>query len=368
MVLGRSLVPSLSKCRSYSTGHSPRAIPVLSQFSVESFRQQAFEPAVPTVLPRQHFAGLPAVRKWFISASDTKGSTGLNVSYLSKFGATIVPIEITNNGQFTRTQQSLSFFLECVRASESRSIAPSNRYFSSYVPGARAVKRAKQPNDDFFSSAAVATLTLPNIRAYLAQASLVDLPQALTKDVPTPELVLTVGKGDVYDSSLWLGEAPTYTPLHRDPNPNLFVQLAGRKVVRLFEPRVGLETFDRVQERIGGTASPTLRGEEMMQGTEREVLEDEVWGADAANIPNCWEAGLEAGDGIFIPKGWWHSIKGTGEGMTGSVSGLHALLVNIDVECLQPDLGELVVQMNEPKLRQSTLDSPGLLLAAHGSI
>jgi hypothetical protein len=33
-----------------------------------------------------------------------------------------------------------------------------------------------------------------------------------------------------------IGHPPTYTPLHRDPNPNIFVQLAGEKVVRLLAP------------------------------------------------------------------------------------------------------------------------------------
>ena len=315
MVLSRPLVPSLPKCRFYAAAHGPRLITVLSDPSVETFRHQAFDPALPCILPRQHFAGLPAVRRWFIKDPDGKTPTVLNASYLSKFGATIVPLEIINNGQFLRSEHSLSFFLECVRASSSIKVAPRNRYFSSYVPGARAVQRAKKSND-FFKSAAPAP---PPVQIYLAQASLADLPPTLTKDVPTPDFVLHAGKGDVYDSSLWLGEAPTYTPLHRDPNPNLFAQLAGRKVVRLFEPHAGQQIFARVQERIGGVASPTLRGEEMMHGAEREALEDEVWGSQSSNLAECREAHLEAGDAMFIPKGWWHSVKGVGEGMTGSV-------------------------------------------------
>jgi len=29
---------------------------------------------------------------------------------------------------------------------------------------------------------------------------------------------------------------------------------------------------------------------------------------------------LEAGDGMFIPKGWWHSVKGVGKGIIGSAN------------------------------------------------
>lgn len=59
-----------------------------------------------------------------------------------------------------------------------------------------------------------------------------------------------------------------------------------------------------------------------MQGQERALLDEMVWsvpvsaGSDGAG----YEAHLGAGDGLFIPKGWWHSIKGIGEGVTASVS------------------------------------------------
>merc|ERR1711939_1149989 len=155
-----------------------------------------------------------------------------------------------------------------------------SRYFSAFVPGAKAVKKPKRQrsNDFFFFSASTPLLAPPTANVYLAQASLSDLPKGLREDVPTPELVLNAGKGDVYNSSIWLGLAPTYTPLHRDPNPNLFVQLAGRKTVRLYQPKVGHGIFAQVQERIGGA--------------EKKALEEEVWGG-SHEAPQrrdaCWE-------------------------------------------------------------------------------
>lgn len=132
---------------------------------------------------------------------------------------------------------------------------------------------------------------------------------------------MKAGKGDIYSSSIWLGRAPTYTPLHRDPNPNLFIQLAGSKVVKMYKPQVGLSIFNSVQERIGRTGSASMRGEEMMEGVERKVLEEEVWNRDSDQAGQCWEAEVRSGDGLFIPKGWWHSIRSRhGEGMTGSVN------------------------------------------------
>jgi hypothetical protein len=245
------------------------------------------------------------VTKWFKQPGQNKKNkaTRLDACYLAKFGNASVPLEITNNGDFVRIQNTLGFFLEFVNASESTYIVPLSTANGTGPP-------------DSFSSAH----TIPTAKIYIAQASLTDLLPAMRADLPTPELILKAGKGDVYDSSIWLGQAPTYTPLHRDPNPNLFVQLAGKKVVRLYEPRAGNAVFSKVQEAIGGSASATMRGEEMMQGQEKELLEEEVWSDGEHTSGGAWQAELEAGDALFIPKGWWHSVKGLGDGINGSVN------------------------------------------------
>ncbi|EMD01287.1 hypothetical protein BAUCODRAFT_204974 [Baudoinia panamericana UAMH 10762] len=312
----RPLVVILQQCRQYSSAPGFKPVPTLPNASLDMFRQHAFNQAMPALLPRQIFQGLPAVQKWFAEDSNPHAGATLNRSYLARYGSTIVPLEISHNDQFNRIEQPLSFFLECVYASSSTYRPRPSRYFSAYVPNARAIKQTKRSNE-FFSAA---TITPPTARIYLAQAPVANLPHSLRADVPTPDIVLKAGQGDIYDSSIWLGQAPTYTPLHRDPNPNLFVQLAGTKIVRLFSPEVGRAIFAKVQEQIGGAASATMRGEEMMHGAERKALEDAVWNEQAAKLNTGFEAELETGDGMFIPKGWWHSIKGMGSGMTGSVS------------------------------------------------
>ncbi|KAF4549505.1 Hypothetical protein D9617_21g097260 [Elsinoe fawcettii] len=247
--------------------------------NVKTFREEAFQPQLPRLLPSGHYGHLPAISNWFVSAEHVHSR--LNVKYLEQFADTIVPLELTAGGSFTRVHQPLSLLL--------------------------AVANEEEPTP---------------AQVYLAQATLSDLPARLREDVPTPGLVLTAGKGDIYDTSIWIGRAPTYTPLHRDPNPNLFVQLAGKKVVRMFSPDVGRAIFGHVQASIGGHGSATMRGEEMMQGEERKALEEAVWGSAKGKpwLKDGLECEVGAGDGLFIPKGWWHSIKGIGEGMTGSVN------------------------------------------------
>ena len=217
----------------------------------------------------------------------------MNSEYLDRYGYTMVPLE------FTRLP------------SKTGSEIPENAFLRSRAPLSLFLEWTKQAEAD------------TSDRLYLAQASLADLPKELAEDLPTPELVTKSGKGDVYDANLWIGISPTYTPLHRDPNPNLFVQIAGRKTMRIMDPETGRELFERVQKALGKASSTAFRDEEMMKGKEKSMLEALVWD-DPPESPEQSLGGYEAyvgqGDAIFIPNGWWHSIKGVGEGITGSVS------------------------------------------------
>ncbi|KAJ0163950.1 putative lysine-specific demethylase JMJD5 [Colletotrichum tanaceti] len=142
---------------------------------------------------------------------------------------------------------------------------------------------------------------------YIAQAQLADLPPQLRDDLPVPRIVMEAGKGDIYGSSLWLGLEPTYTPLHRDPNPNLFCQLVGNKVIRLLPPSSGDSLYRRVQTQIQQAGNSRIRTIEMMEGRERVVMNTAVWGMEGPE--GIVEARLSPGDALFIPTGWWHSVK-----------------------------------------------------------
>lgn len=283
-------------------------LPVLPDSSVETFRDLAFAPAQPYLFPRGHFANLPATNKWFSPADEESemGGKGLDTAYLLRFGDTYVPLEISTAASreidetrgsagklprpgFARAEHPLSSFLHFI--SQKRSQSPSGTCAGASGPGT------------------------PSI--YLAQCPLPSLPPQMQLDVPTPQHVRTAGRGHLYDSSIWMGLPPTYTPLHKDPNPNVFAQLAGEKVIRIFEPAVGAEVYREVRRRLGGDGSGAIRGEEMMVGPEREMLDAAVWGKGPMAVG--YEAVLEAGDGIFVPKGWWHSVKGLGRGINGSV-------------------------------------------------
>ncbi|KAL1624020.1 hypothetical protein SLS56_008002 [Neofusicoccum ribis] len=160
---------------------------------------------------------------------------------------------------------------------------------------------------------------------YLAQCKIDDLPTPLRRQLSAPPFVRHHGlykdrepkSGrrkwgrdaglQIYDTSIWMGLPPTYTPLHRDPNPNCFFQMAGKKTIRLLPPEKGLEIFQRVKKSIGegeGDLSGKIRGEEMMMGKEREALKEEVWGSSSYDPESGGlEAKLERGSGLYIPEG-----------------------------------------------------------------
>lgn len=264
----------------------------LQDGNVEAFRRDAFLSPKPVLMPRGHFNALPAIKKWFKLPKEQDQAFELDQLYLEQFRCAMVPLELSRILTSTNQEDRVSF---------QRSDAP----LSIFLQWAGSADSQTQQ------------------RLYLAQASLGDLPQRLRDDLATPELVTDTGRGDVYGANLWLGVAPTYTPLHRDPNPNLFVQLAGRKIVRLLPPGAGQEVFSVIQTVLDRDASPTFRDDGMMQGEERKLLEEQIWGDHRAGDGSSFrgqEAVLDSGDGLFIPKGWWHSIKGVGTGINGSVS------------------------------------------------
>jgi len=279
--------------RAHSSVSRWKTLRELQDGELETFRREAFAPSQPALLPKGQFFRLPAMQKWFIRSRDGGIETSLNQTYLSNYGNAIIPLEFTRIKAATSAEEAQDSFL-----------------------------RAEAPFQIFLEWTKYATMETPE-RLYLAQASFASLPRAMTNDLPTPEIVTKAGTGDIYDTNIWMGIAPTYTPLHRDPNPNLFVQLAGHKIVRMLPPDAGESVFARVQSALGKSRSTSFRGEEMMKGEEKSRLEAEIWN-DVSGTSDERDEGYEAhvwnGDGLFIPKGWWHSVKGVDGGVLGSVN------------------------------------------------
>jgi hypothetical protein len=274
-----------------------KKIPQLHSPTISKFQDLAFKPALPYHLPKS--INLPATKKWFQRGPIPR----LNHDYLTPHNGAYLPMELTS-----RTEAGVQF---------KRSTAPLS-VFLYYMN----LPRTQSNNQHGI---------------YIAQAPLDQLPPALQADLPTPELI-QAGRGDVYDSSLWLGLAQdARTPLHRDPNPNLFVQVVGAKRVRLLPPNIGGIVLGSVRAEMqtqgiqaeSGIELGGMRGEEMM-GEEGRLLDEVIWnerplgGEDKEDLRELLNDGCEAflypGDALFIPAGWWHAIQAIGEGVNASVS------------------------------------------------
>lgn len=351
---------------------------------VAEFKALAFVPEQPLLLKaRPSFLrsekAMPAIRKWFDFMSDsTKGSVRGNLrrseagkvmsAYLNSFASTtILPFELAYPQADRLHGEGVQSFIENLRQYSG------HKSMTDQVPGTTNAHSSANQADPlilaellqhqlpssseimnngrilgrpkayglqrFLNFPAPLALLDAAIRfnlerpdaglrkLYVAQAPLNDLPQELQGDLPVPKLVKYAGKGDIYSSSIWLGLEPTYTPLHRDPNPNLFIQLCGTKVVRLLPPTSGDRLFRHVQLKLGRNlhVNSRLRGPEMMDGPERDLMHSVVWDKDGlqdtqasqgtdvtspeSSSSKIQEAVLQPADALFIPKGWWHSVK-----------------------------------------------------------
>lgn len=299
--------------------------------NLEAFREHALIPKKPFLFRKDAGSptiNLPAASKWFAKVGGDGGAEKPSWSlapYMDQFQEWLFPYELLLPS--VEKREAWLAFQEWLSSSQndldqalanilkpSISELESHTFFQLHAPLHLLMKALDFNRQNTSSPSKLLEL-------YIAQSSLPDLPPALLEDVPTPELVLKAGKGDVYNSSIWLGTEPTYTPLHRDPNPNIFSQLCNHKLIRLMPPSTGDRLFYQVQARIRQQGNSRIRTSSMMEGQEREVLHEVVW--ETGSPPEGMvEAELGPGDALFIPNGWWHSVKSKGSSgqLNGSVN------------------------------------------------
>ncbi|KAI0860899.1 Clavaminate synthase-like protein [Xylaria cubensis] len=319
----------------YASRHDAcRVQPVMvtqGSIGVDEFRLLAWEPAVPVHL--RGFHSLPAMKTWFTDPN-LEGEPVVFGDKLASSADAIVSYELLTSSS-SRDDEYASASLRGFQAwLKGQSTGNKDGHLLLYALIDHLLASVEGDQSRFLQFDAPLSLIIQASRynqsadnssshritqLYVAQSDIRSLPPALVEDLPVPELVRRAGKGDIYSSSIWLGLQPTYTPLHRDPNPNVFCQLAGSKAVRLLRPRAGLSVFQDVRRRLGILGSSSrLRGSDMMDGPEREELHRAVWvddDSDSDNAPperEIWQAVLDPGDALFIPQGWWHSVSSVG--------------------------------------------------------
>ena len=317
-ILSRQICPRLRFVHSISTAAPShdrwKFSKSLNEIDIKKFQDDAFSQKLPNLFQRKGKhpsceSTVPAENLWF--KRDKRGHNRANLKYLREFDTSQVNYEATVDDSYrpwievldTSKDPTIHKFEEAVRGAEcsdSKTKATFHRFAS---PLKLLLDYSSQPAGGSGSS-------LKSL--YIAQMQLNDLPPELKADLPTPRLVLEAGRGDIYDSNLWMGPHPTYTPLHKDPNPNLFLQMSGTKLVKLFEPGIGAGILREARMRAtSGDVNSNIRGEEMMEGPEKAALDELVWDEERTD---GLLVEVRAGDALFIPMGWWHSIKSVDTG------------------------------------------------------
>lgn len=211
---------------------------VVGKVDPDVFRKAAWVPEAPLLL--RSFHELPAIERWF--EYDTATSNTTFAPYMKIYEDTILPYELTIPHTPHHTMKSSEYH---VLASFLRWIHVSDEHKMSYLPMIiETIIRSLSDKPGAFNNLSkfqhfdaplslimsahrfnlTRNETTERIRnLYIAQSNISHLPEPLSQDLPVPDIVKHAGKGDIYNSSIWLGLQPTYTPLHRDPNPNLFL-------------------------------------------------------------------------------------------------------------------------------------------------
>lgn len=130
-------------------------------------------------------------------------------------------------------------------------------------------------------------------QTYVSFLPIFEVMPQLKADIPMRELF---GPLTITSQSAWIGPAGTITGLHTDHFPNLLTQLRGRKGVILFPPSPLDRLYRSPKFEVATTLSPI-------------DLREPDW----ERFPRLREQRplvciLEAGDGLYIPTGWWHYV------------------------------------------------------------
>jgi len=144
--------------------------------------------------------------------------------------------------------------------------------------------------------------------AYLAQNELF---HQVRHDITIPKLCengeYNVGEGRLYQTMLWMGPRHTVSPLHYDPLDNILMQVVGWKRVLLFPPDGQTEGSRAIKP------SWHYAGENGNQyntsAVDVENPNHDLFPHFESTAPIPYECILGPGDGLFIPKRWWHHVR-----------------------------------------------------------
>jgi hypothetical protein len=163
---------------------------------------------------------------------------------------------------------------------------------------------------------------MPSVQYYYASADLQSAPFTRVASLVDPESLVH----NPVTSTLWISSKGVHTPTHYDVSNNLYVQLYGKKRIRLFpHSSAGLMCqHGRMHPHDRQSRYEDLDSQQLVKPTFSNLYLDQV-----ALSPSCsqesirsttlsrcplsllegWEVDLEPGNILYIPQFWFHEVQ-----------------------------------------------------------
>lgn len=160
-------------------------------------------------------------------------------------------------------------------------------------------------------------LSSNGLTGYLAQHDLFAQIPSLCNDILVPDFCYSTpptpqgrlpSSDDLTEvkKNIWLGPAWTTSPLHTDPHHNVLTQVFGYKYVRLYSPLQTENLYPRSTEgQVDMSNTSRVDVGQWMSGDILEIEEEYPLFKQAEYVDGI----LAPGDGLFIPRGWWHYVE-----------------------------------------------------------
>ena len=142
-----------------------------------------------------------------------------------------------------------------------------------------------------------------NTDGYLVLEELFNENETLKKDIEIPPLCQSEPN---FWRVLFFGAKGTFSPIHKDYYHNLFVQIVGKKLFRIFDPEDGSHIYPQDKPRENRSHILTELDKEDPDYTNFSLFK---------NVP-YYDVILEPGDMLYSPALGWHYVKS----LTTSVS------------------------------------------------
>ncbi|KNE67227.1 hypothetical protein AMAG_12298 [Allomyces macrogynus ATCC 38327] len=249
------------------------------------------------------FAGLaknwPAMRKWTTEyLAKAMGETEVTIS-MTPTGYADAPLHDT---YFVQPHDARRPFSECLArlGRTARSCAPAPLH-PNLVQSA-----------EFDESTMTVTCTTPVAYLQTQNGNWTDPNEfgtrnPLADDVPTELSFATEALGQEPDAvNLWIGTSAAVTAVHKDPYENLYAVVSGTKVFRLYPPA---DAWLMKEKKLQSGRYVPVNDADLtafrvdLDGTKVP------WIVDIDERASCMVAEVHAGDVLYLPALWFHSVE-----------------------------------------------------------